>query len=268
MVVSVDRLPRAVPSAWQLARRPEGWLELRRPWEAARDLDPLAEHADWAGPVKLAQGCGRVEQRVEFFLGGTGETPLADEESARDAAALTDELIRLGCSLGGPGPDGWTPPPVEHVVGWLNEAGYETAIDKDSNIRLTLKRVGCDGEVRGRCTDGRLRFVLPLGSWTDLDATAEQAMRRLAGWVNAHSRLVRVAVIAEGNTRRFEAQADLTGLPTGGDAGTMRERLWGEMVRLAAKGLELALRQLGLELPLLADPRHRDLAELLLARRA
>lgn len=267
-ITTTHRLPRPLrgesPPGWQVVRRPEGWLEMNRLWQRKGQVDELAAHADWAGPVKLVERQGYIEQRVEFFPGRIAPASTLDEETAAGFDALFGELIQKGGSLGEQKRETtWTAPPAETLAAWLGQSGYETALDNERNVCLTLKRTGCDGEVRIACGADRLRFVMPLGHWAALEPTAEMAMRRLARDVNARGRLVRIAVRSEGEGRRFEAQTDLTGLPFGSDADSHRERMWRETVRLAAKGLELALRQLGLELPLLADPRNKDLADLL-----
>lgn len=257
--------PRPSTRGLKVAQRPEGWLELSRPWKGDVKADLLVTHAGWTGPVKLVKRHNQWEQRTDIFLGPASEVSLMDEEAVQCFNGLMEELIELGGTLGDASTlKEWSPPAPEILVGWLTEAGYETAIDKDKNIRLTLKRPGCEGEVRGKCTEGRLRFTMALGNWPELDTTSDQAMHLLARFVNDHSRLVRIGLLEEDAARRFEALVDLTGLPLCGEANPFRDRMGREMIRLALKGLELALKQLGLELPLLADPRHRDLALLLL----
>jgi hypothetical protein len=238
---------------------------MHRRWDGSEEQDYLTTQAKWAGPVKLAERHGQVEQRIEFYLGCIAQASLIDDESAASLHGLIDELIALGGSLPGRSElDDWVGPPAEMLSAWLGQAGYETTLDGEGKVCLTLKRLGCDGEVRIACSGSRLRFVMPLGRWADLDASAEAAMGLLAREVNTRGRLMRIAHHGEESAHGYEAQVDLTGLPFRKEADPHRERLWRETVRLAVKGLELALRQLGLELPLLADPRHRDLAELVL----
>jgi hypothetical protein len=109
--------------------------------------------------------------------------------------------------------------------------------------------------------DGRLGFLLPLGRWKGLNEVAAGAMKRLCRHVNDRSRLVRIAWLAAEAETRCEAQVDLSGLPTAPMPHPHVDMIWREMTRLAIGGLELALRQLGLELAVLADGAHRELAE-------
>jgi hypothetical protein len=255
-------------SGWQLAHRPEGWLILSRPSPSSPDLHPLARHADWAGPFKLVQSHGEVEQRVEFFLGHRGgeEESTLDDEAAQAAEALRQELLAFAMSGERRGTvSGWVPPTASALAGWLAQAGRESARDAEENLRLTLKRPGCDGQVRIERGEGRLRFLLPLGHWPGLDPLRAKAMRTLAGLVNANVRLARVAWLTGGAACRCEAQVDLSGLPLPGPDSHVREVLWARSVGVAVRALELVLRQLGLELPVLADDRHGDLAERLTA---
>lgn len=254
---------------WQVERSPDGWLTVRSPFSEAGGQNLLALHGDWAGPVKLVERQGRVERRVEFCLGqpGAADEDTLDEEAAREAEELQVDLLKLVVRLdaGAKGND-WQPPPAEALAGWLAQCGRETAIDQQQNLRLTLKRRGCDGQARIERGEGRLRLVLPLGQWPELDPVAHDAMRLLAGSANSRSRLVRIAWLTEGSGRRCEAQVDLSGLPTGTEPNGARERLWQETLTLAVSGLELALRQLGVELLVLAEPRNRELAALVLAQ--
>jgi hypothetical protein len=247
---------------WHLERSLQGWLTLRRQVAIHDDREPLSHHADWAGPVKLVVRDGEAEQRVELFLGNamTGEDdPILDEEASRGVERLTSALIERFSTLEGQTRfEGWQPPDAERLTSWLQLAGCETAIDKDHNVRFTLKRRGCDGQVRIERSEGRLRFQLGLGRWKHLGEAPAKAMRSLASRLNARSRLVRIAWLADGETASCDAQVDLSGLPVECDAGPHLESVWREMTRLAVGGLQLALRQLGLELPLLADAAHAD----------
>lgn len=242
---------------WRLDRFTQGWLALRRQVPVQAGSDPLALHADWAGPVKLVARDGGVEQRVELFLGNVmtcANDPALDAEAAQAMDQLTGDLLNRFSTLEGQTRiDGWTPPAAERLTSWLQLAGCETAIDKDHHVRFTLKRRGCDGQVRIERADGRLRFGLPLGRWKQLSDESVRAMKFQAGRLNAHSRLVRIAWITESEATRCEAQVDLSGVPVEREASPHLETVWREMTRLAVAGLELALRQLGLELPVLAD---------------
>jgi hypothetical protein len=247
---------------WHLERSPQGWLTLRRQVAINDEREPLSLHADWAGPVKLVVHDGEAEQRVELFLGNatTGEDdPLLDVEASSAIERLTSALIERFSTLEGQTRfDNWQPPDAERLTGWLQLAGCETAIDKDQNVRFTLKRRGCDGQVRIERAEGRLRYLLGLGRWKKLGETPAKVMKLLASRLNARSRLVRIAWFEDGEATRCEAQVDLSGLPVDLNADQHVESVWREMSRLAVGGLELALRQLGLELPLLADPGHGD----------
>ncbi len=113
---------------------------------------------------------------------------------------------------------------------------------------------------------GRLRFVMPLGRWKNLDDAARDALLALGHAANAHCRLTRIAWVEEDGATRCEAQVDLTGLPAPeGEASFSRasEAMWKAMVQMTVSGLELALRRLGLEMPALADPKNREVAEAL-----
>jgi hypothetical protein len=257
-------MPGGLAGGWEIITTLDGWWGLRRPYSPAEGLDYLALHGDWAGPVKLVSKRGRIEQRVDYFLGSRvdgQDDPALDEVPAQDFQELASDLLNEELySQPKSRVEGWQAPPPETLASLLAEAGLETAIDRDKNLRLTLKRRGCDGQVRIERGEGRLRFLLPLGHWADLDPVADKAMHSLASAANARSRLVRIAWLADASGRRCEAQVDLSGLPEALATKRCRQELWRDMLRLAVEGLELALRQLGLELPLLGDPRYRELA--------
>jgi cell division inhibitor SulA len=267
-VNSQRELPTTIRAGWHVSRSAQGWMILRRPFQAIEGVEPLTLHADWPGPVKLVTWPGGVEQRIELFLApslGFEADFLLDEDASLARQQETKELLERFAQLAEERcVQAWEPPPAERCAEWLQQAGCQTAIDQDQHLRFTLKRRGCDGQVRVERSPGRLRFVLALGRWEELSEASRRAIARLASLFNARSRLVRVAWITEDDSRRCEAQVDLTGLPApiDGDAFAQpAQSLWREMVRLAVGGMELALRQLGLELPLLADPAHADLAE-------
>jgi hypothetical protein len=261
--VSFEKDRSARTAGWKLNRTVEGWALWSRPWP---DCDPLAVHAGWHGPVKLVRKQSGIEQRVEVFLGGgmDGMDALGlDEEEAGAAEALFEEIVQAGFfGDAAESVAGWQPPAAEALAGWLAEAGYEPAIDREQNLRLTRKRLGCDGQIRLERGDGRLRLCMPLGRWADLVDAVEHAMRSLADEANATSRLVRIAWQREENDRRCEAQVDLTALPVPRAGEPCRQRFWRDMLRMSMAGLELALRRLGLELLLLAEPQNRALVEL------
>lgn len=251
-------------SGWQLVHRPEGWLVLSRPFPLPSGAYPLEMHADWTGSVKLVTLHDRSEQRAEFFLGrldSGADDPQLDPELAGALDTLTQELAALPSCGNAEAVAGWLPPPASTLAGWLTAAGRETVIDREENLRLVLRRSGCDGQVRIERGQGRLRFVLPLGSWSDLEPASLRAMRELASAVNAQIRLARIAWFASDHGGRCEAQVDLSGLPLPAPEQPWYESLWVHSVGLAVRALEIALRQLGLELPVLADARYLDLAE-------
>jgi len=245
---------------WELIRSPGGWLTWKHPFPGD-DMEVLSRHGNWAGPIKLVNSHGRLEQRIEVFPGSNLEQ--LDEEAALDSMALVEDLQQLNWfrAPGECNPD-WQPPAAEVLARWLADAGIECAVDQDKNVRFTHKRRGCDGQVKLTRGPGLLRLTLQLGRWQNLDPDVEKVMLQLATLANARSRLVRIAWIAEEDTRRCEAQVDLTELPEATEPG--RERMWRAMLTMAVAGTELALRQLGLELPLLAEPGNRELVDLLL----
>jgi hypothetical protein len=253
---------------WEIAHPPEGWLTLSHPSPFSSCQGYLELHSDWAGPVKLTETEDRLEQRWEFFV---ARSALGEDDASRDESALQDsenllrELVSLALGADAkPACTNWQPPEAKVLAGWLTEAGHEVAIDRDQHLRLTLKRPGCDGQVRIERGEGRLRFLLPLGQLCGLSETATQALDELARLANASYRLVRIVMQAADTQRRYEARVDLSGLPFALESSG--ETLWREMVSRSVRGLELALRQLGLELPLLAEPVHHDLAQLVKAR--
>jgi hypothetical protein len=256
---------------WDFTCTAAGWFLGRRDFAVPEGQDHLAIHGTWSGPVKLVDRAGRIEQRVEILLGQNQEGPeglFQDEEAARNAEALLQELLQTSCFADPALEDtAWQPPATEALAGWFADAGVESAIDREQNLRLTLKRRGCDGQVRVERGAGRLRLLLPLGQWQQLEAASEDAMRNLARAANSQSRLLRIAWLPQDSGRRCEAQVDLSGLPGADSLESRRQQLWREMLRRSVAGLELALRQLGLELPMLADPQNREVAELLCPNR-
>lgn len=265
----------ARPTAcWRFARQVDGWLVGIRPHELAEGQDRLAVHGDWQGPMKLvgslasAAGSANFEERAEFFIGGNGpgsDTFALDEETAAARECLLQELIECGRARSASkadSPDEWLPPTADAVASWLSDAGHEPAIDKQQNLRLTVKRRGCDGQVRIERCPGRLRLSLPLGRWEDLDPKAFEVMHRLTRFANDRCRLARLAWMSDDKAQSCEAQVDLTGLPGVESLEPCMQQLWRDMLRHGVAALELVLRQLGVELPLLAEPRHRALVDL------
>ncbi len=258
---------------WSFVRRSDGWLVGSRPFQLEAGQNRLELHAAWPGPIKLVEVDGAIEQRAEFFLGGDGAGMAdfcLDEEAKSAIDKLLDELLEyVGHVSKVPGAletcptTDWEPPPADVLAGWLSEAGFEPAIDRDRNLRLTLKRRGCDGQARIERNPGRLRFVLPLGRWENLDPEAGSVMQRLTGLANDRSRLARLAWLNRDNVQSCEAQIDLTGMPGAHSLEPCRQQLWRDMLRLGLAALELMLRQLGIELPVLAEPKNRALIQAL-----
>ena len=129
-------------------------------------------------------------------------------------------------------------------------------------MRCTLKRHGCDGQIRVNRREGGLRFTMPLGQSRNLDSIA--AMTKLCTEANARCKLARIARVEDEEPVRFEAQVDLSGLPWHEEPDRPTLALWQGMIRMTALSLELALRRLGLELPLLAKAQHPELFQWIL----
>jgi hypothetical protein len=244
-------------SCWH-AHRLEGWLVLGRPFPLSAQQLPLQVHAGWAGPFKLVGRPGEVEERAEVFLGSQG----GEDSSSLNPEALCQELLGLAATAKQPEQAvEWEPPEASLLAAWLAAAGWEPTIDGADRLSLTLRRPGCEGQLRIERGAGRLRLVLPLGHWPQLEPCGERAIYALAARVNAGIRMARIVWICSGSERRCEAQVDLSGLPVPAPACPWREGLWRRWLPRAAGALELALRQLGLELAVLANPSYRSLAE-------
>lgn len=237
---------------------PNGWLTCAISYLDSGGQDPLVCHADFLGPVKLIGDGGNIRRLTEVFVSRElfGDQ-IFDGESKEECDSLLTELDATVFADQSPGEQQpWRPPEAERLVAWLRAGGFQPAVDDDGNLRLTLKARGCDGQVRVCRDDQRLRMTMRLGSWGNLDVEREQAMLRLARQANDRGRLARIAWIVEGNSRRCDAQVDLTGLPIGGPA----ERIWSDMLCMSMHGLGLALRRLGMELDALADPKNGAVA--------
>lgn len=234
-------------AVWQ----PGGWLVVATDGGPAAG-EPLVRHADWLGPAKLTSVGGKLERLTEVYVspemfGGDS----MDHESKEQRDELFAELAATVFADRSPGePASWCPPRSGRLVAWLAEGGYRAVVDNEDDLRLTLKARGCDGQVRVRREAQRLRLTLRLGSWSDLTTEAETAMLGLARQANDRGRLARIAWMIDGQARHCDAQVDLTGLPADGLAA----RIWPDMLCLSVRGLELALRRLGMELDALADP--------------
>ncbi len=252
--------------SWKTEQDPMGWLTFWKPLPP-QEKEPalLSIHGDWAGPVKVLDfGQGRI-QRTDLYPGEgafTAADPMFDEEGVRATERLINALNAraeewfAGNSLIAE----WNPPSSKTLRKWLVQAGLDTAIDGEDNLRMTLKRRGLDGQVRVSRREGRLRFTMPLWQGRRLDPVADAAMTRLAAEANARCKLARIARLQEKEQVRFEAQVDLSGLPWLEEPDGPTLTLWQGMIRMTALSLDLALRRLGLELPLLAGGHHAVLA--------
>ncbi len=136
-------------------------------------------------------------QRIDIFFGSllSEERAMAMDEEERER--MQDFLAELMNCVPAwvEGVDevaGWEPPPAKMLCDWVNAAGHDAAIDEEENLRLALKRRGCDGQIRVERAAGRLRFTMLLGEWRELDEPVEAAMFSLADEANARSRLVRI----------------------------------------------------------------------------
>jgi hypothetical protein len=262
----VRRLP-GVRRDWRIVRDHRGWITVERPVEGYTGDELLAAHADWAGPVKLMSTDQGPVQRVEILLGGQVNgryDPLLHAEADQDFDRLFAELLERCGDFFDQKPqafDSWAPPENAALTSWIGESGHAVAADKDENLRLTLHAAGRDGQVRIYRGPGQLRFVMPLGSWSQVQAASEAAMLRQAQRATTCTRLLRVAWRSGGGRQRCEAQVDLSGLPVEGPSDRAHNGVVRGMVRMALAALEIALRQLPRELDILADPRNGPLAE-------
>ncbi len=258
-------------NGWQIEQDSLGWLSMRRPAVDCPADEALVKHAEWIGPTKLVCKDGQVIQQADFFLGHrrwAAADAVFDGETGA-GSDLADELCQLARDvLGGRGPLAhWCPPLATSLAEWLEAAGHAVAMDQDGNLRLTLTRAGCDGQICLSVQPGHCRFTMPLGRWQELPEVAEAAMLRLIHQANARLPLVRLAWTPRGSRRHGEAQVDLTGLPWADPCPEPKAALWGATVEGAMAALGRTLQWLGHELPLLAQPEHRQLAVSLLAGR-
>jgi hypothetical protein len=264
---SEESISKITAARWRFYAAPAGWAVFRRP--IATD-DPLGIHGQWSGPTKLVCGAERaggqsVEQQFELFvdnLTGREGDPRFDQDFSLEHESLVAQLCDLVAVAGKPDQKlaDWEPPEAAFLSRWLGEVGCDAVIDDRQNLRFSLKRKGTTGDVRVMRERGRLRFLMPLGRFEKLDEACEHSMRRLAMLANNRTRLVRIAWRQNDGRHEVEAQVDLTGLPIP-KSNRRVELFWREMIVRSATGLELVLRQLGLELPMLADPANRELIE-------
>jgi hypothetical protein len=152
------------------------------------------------------------------------------------------------------------PPPVDELLRRLADLGHEAAVDEHGDLRTSLKRRGCDLQVKAAVGRGRLRFSMHLGRFAKLSPAATAAMLSLVQQANDHTRLARLIWKLEDQALRVGAQVDLTGLPA--ELGRPAcAALWDSTIAMTMASLELVLRRLGLELQILADPAQQQLAE-------
>jgi hypothetical protein len=255
---------------WRITQSQLGWLTIERPAARLASSEPVVAHADWLGPVKLIGGHGGPVQRIDVFLGNHRHDlfdPLLNTGAEEDLEGVLAGVFGRAKALFSQKRAAladWLPPDGKRVVAWLSQAGHTVAMDKDENLRMTVRASGRDGQVRVVRQPGQFRFVMPLGSWTRLRSAAEAAMLRVAREANDHLRLGRIAWRAADDRCECEAQVDLTGLLVPGPSHPSGDSVICGMIQMAADALELALRQLQLELEVLADPQHEDLAEMVL----
>lgn len=269
----MTRTPRSKRSHSAADRTPQpwhpdhgGWLSVRRPATMLCERELLATHADWNGPVKLEREHGQVFQHWSACVGSVlqpGLSGMFDDEAQAGVQRLLSDLQPLTMDLGRNSFAAWEPPAAGLLKEWLADAGYDAQIDDAGNLRLVVKRRSCDGQIRVERRTGRLRFVLPLGTWTTLSPDSLAAMWDLADEANSRTGLARVAWIEEAERRRCEGQVDLTGLPIPDVDAPERVEFWRSMTALAVDGLEIVLRRLGLELDVLAEDRQHAVRELM-----
>jgi len=259
------------PKPQQLRVGRDGWLSVRQAAPPASEHELLVGHADWSGPVKLEREHGEVVQHWTACLRPAtrlcGASAFDEEAQAREQKLIADLQPLISESILTASED-WEPPAAATLVEWLATAGHDAQIDDAGNLRLVVKRRGCDGQIRVERRTGRLRFVLPLGSWPVLSEEAQRAMWPLADEANARTRLARVAWFDEPQRSRCEGQVDLTGLPTPDADSSERVEFWRNMVSLAVDALEVLLRRLGLELDVLANDHHHAVREWMHAARS
>jgi hypothetical protein len=242
-----------------------GWLAHATAYSMTPGQNPLAHHANWFGPVKLIGSGPTVQRMTEVFLSHEllGDQVFAAESKEQFESLLAALSDGVFANRSAAKKRHWRAPATQQLVDWLAAGGFPAAVGDEGDLRLTLKARGCDGQVLGRCDHGRLRFSMRLGAWSSLDAECEKAMLYLARQANDCGRLARIAGAVDQDARRCEAQVDLTGLPTDGPA----KLIWPDMLCMSIHALELALRRLGMELDVLADPANRDIATQLIKQK-
>jgi len=255
---------------WGCTHR-DDWLVCSRRTSAPSGQEPLALHAGWRGPFKVThRKNGDLDERAEFFLPrgpGSGFDPMVDADVNKEFEALVSGLLSSVASFdrgtpGVAGPVANTAPSAQDIRLWLREAGREATIDENQHLGLVLKRRGADGQVRIERGEGTLRVVMRLGGWKEVSPQAREAMLLLARQANSRIRLARIVWTENDNHTVCDAVCDLTGLPTSEGVG---QDFFKGMLGMAVSGLELALRQLGVELAILARPEGAEVVKLLLS---
>lgn len=260
--------PLGKKATWEVAFSQTGWLVIERPADGADSQRLVGDHAEWRGPVKLVASPTGPVQRIEVFA-GTSRSEQFDRElqsgaEERFIGLLAGLFARAGCWFD-QDPAGWAdwePPATRPLAAWLSQLGHPVAMDQDGNLRMTIRAGDRDRPVRVVSVPGELRLVMSLGTWPSLDPVRRAAMVRLACQANQHVRLARVAWRERSGKDACEVQVDLTNLASLSDE--TGEELLRDMTQMAVRAQALALKRLGHELEILADPAHEGLARLLL----
>ncbi len=257
----------------QIQSDPTGWVTFSRRLPPCEGEGCLARQGDdLIGPIKLRRFAAGIVQQLDVFvpaLSSSAERWAVDPDLADEVRALLGEIAQVAQRMfdGQLDLDAWEPPAAESLLlPWIRELGHDAVLDQAGDLRLTLHREACDGQVKIECRPNRLRMVMPLGRWPQLTPAAAAAITRLAAEANDRTRLVRIVCQPCAAGLQVEALVDLTGLPAS-RLNRAAEAMWKEMVHLALDGLDLVLRRLGLELQVLADPGNGQFAELLGLRR-
>jgi len=238
------------------------------PWRRSDERDGLHEHTEWSGPARYDSN-GAAVARLDLPFAATEPV---DAGAWDQAVGICDEkeflprlLAQLPEWLEGRATPGWEPPEAAQLADWLGHAGHTTAIDEAGSLRAVLKRKGCDGQVLIERKPERLRLTMRIGAWKAVEPNALAAMRELTCAANHRTRLVRLAWLpgTEADHVRCEAQLDLTGLPLPDDEDSSGDAFWSAILSAGIDGLQLHLDRLALELEALADPRNRDVVEIL-----
>lgn len=235
---------------WRRPNLLEKSVAIRRSMDA-----PLAEHYEWWGPSKLVRTNTAHAIRTEIFVARRVNESLWNAEAATAEDLVRDLDNAVFSRKPSSSPPSWTPPGAEKLKGWLSYIGVDTTEDDQGDLHAVLKRKDREGELRITFGAGRLRFTLPLASGSNLEAEAKPAMMALAQACNDTVRLIRIGWGEEGPQWRFDAIADLTGLPTGDDY----EAMWRLQVQFVCSALVAAMLRLSRELRALADPAQEHL---------